>query len=70
MGPGLHQGAETSAGGFAIGVDVHNALHLRVIEEKAVDGAVAAVDKAGGEAAKVEALDAGFAFVFAADELY
>jgi hypothetical protein len=35
-----------------------------------VDGAVAAVYETRGEAAEVEALDAGFAFVFAADELY
>lgn len=39
-----------------------------MVEEEAVDGAVATFDEGLGEAVYVEAFDTGFAFVAAADE--
>lgn len=68
MSPGAHEGPETSFGGKAIRGDVDDVLHLGVVEEKTVDGAVAALDEAGCEAVDVETFYALLFAVAAADE--
>jgi hypothetical protein len=66
---GRHHATEAAlrAGTFEVHVD--NALDLRVIEQKAMDGAVAAFHKGIGEAPDVEAPHALLAIVAAAEEL-
>lgn len=64
----LGRGARAVRGGGGV-VDVHDALHLRVVEEEAVDGAVAPAGEDPGEAAGIETGDALLPQVAAAEEL-
>jgi hypothetical protein len=60
---GGHHTAETALCPSAVCIDIDYALHLRVVEEKAVNGAVATSHKHLSETADVEALNARFAIV-------
>lgn len=69
VGAGAHDGAHAHPGVAGVGVDIDNVLHHGVVQQEAVHGAVAALDKGGLEAALVEAADACFPAVARAQEL-
>jgi hypothetical protein len=65
---GRRKGAEAPISTVAALGDVDNILHLRVIEEKAMDWTIAIVDPAAAQAVYIQPLDAGFAAETAAEE--
>lgn len=60
-----HQGPHAYPGVCPRGIDVDNVLHHRMVQQKAVDGAVAPLDEEVLEAALVESFDALLATVTA-----
>jgi hypothetical protein len=69
VGAGGHHAAEATLRSRAVCVDIDDALHLRVVEEEAVNGPIAASYEGFREAADVETLDSLFAMVAASEEL-
>lgn len=64
-----HHAAKAPFGTCAVIADVNNALNLRMVEEKAVDGSIAALDKSVGKTSDIQALHPFFAIVTTAEEL-
>jgi hypothetical protein len=69
MGASGHHAAKATLRSRAVCVDVDDTLHLWMVEQKAVNGAIAAGYEGFREAADVETLDALFAMVAAPKEL-
>src|SRR3989338_6357430 len=59
MPAGLHAAPESGLGGLAIGSDVNDILHLRMIEQESVDRAVFTSGEIGAEAVDVQTSGAG-----------
>jgi transcriptional regulator NrdR family protein len=66
---GRHHAAEAAFGSGALGIDVDDALNLRVVEEESVNRTISTVHKGLRESANVETLDAVLAIIAAAEKL-
>ena len=69
VGAGRHHAPEATFGSRAVYIDVDYALHLGVIEQETVYGAIATGYEGFGETADVKTLDALFAIVATSEEL-
>jgi hypothetical protein len=69
MGPGAHESSEATAGSCPVAGDVDYVLHLGVIEEEAMDGAISSVYKAFCETTKIKPLHSVLASVPPSNEL-
>lgn len=69
VGSGAHESSETTTGSGSVAGDVDYVLHLGVIEEEAVDGAISPVDKAVCKSLDVKPPHSLLASVSAPNEL-